>query len=334
MNHSLNAPAIAENRIPEFVWYDGTDALVKGEGMCYDITRGVSTSKDGSRGNYVVKPDGNTNQQFAGVVARNYSAQSTGQLVEIYNPGSICEVAIGIDCTLGGDVITCMANGVPRFAGNGKLGRGSAVPLQTSDEIVLRSIDGSDTLSSDGKTLLCDTTNIEAGDKVVFLGGVTPGRYTVNKVISGSTLELTEQADTSGDVKQVAFYVYRNNPTVTARLLTGEESGLIEYITPPSAGGAVEIMAGGVSVVLGGITLAANVTTTIADGNAVGMDKTLVCSGDLTSNSFVATLATAGIQMDGSTALTTITVNGAGQIASLTWYGVWQLQCNAGATLA
>jgi len=79
-------------------------------------------------------PSVDNNQHFAGVVARAYSAQAGGQLIEVNAPGSVCQILLKQDVVLGTTQrVTCEAGGTYAgyFRDPGFAGEGSAVPLQT-----------------------------------------------------------------------------------------------------------------------------------------------------------------------------------------------------------
>jgi hypothetical protein len=121
---------------------------------------------------------------------------------------------------------------------------------------------------------------------------------------------------------------------VLAKLYDGDESGLVETVTPAAAGGATTIMVGGVTVLDGTVTLAANATATLADGVYEGMKKGVKCTGTYTTNDFVLTV-TSGLQEDRSTALASLSFDADAENAILTWYGeAWTLENKTTATKA
>ena len=56
MDKSVNSHQSDSNRIVEWVWYEGTDALKAGEGVCYNTDYGTATEADGRRCNRVERP--------------------------------------------------------------------------------------------------------------------------------------------------------------------------------------------------------------------------------------------------------------------------------------
>lgn len=310
------------------VWYEGTDALYQGEGVCYNTDYGTATDADGRRCNRVERPTAANNRAFAGVAVRNYSAKAGGQFVEVFEPGSKCvPVALGVDTVIDTGLITFavagrynigVSYGLKTDAGRfhtGKFkGRGSAIPRQTKTALLEASMTGAWSLATDGVTLtVVSTTGLAAGDTVVLLGGeddgtgtVKPGKYAISSITDATTIVLATSAVdvTPGSAATCTGYAYTGNPTALCDLLTGDESGGVEFLNLPNAGGDdMPYMTGGVSYVCGGVTLAADADVELAQGTFVGEMKAFHVLGTLTTSDFVVDLVTAGIQIDGSTAL-------------------------------
>lgn len=335
------------------VLYTGTDTLYQGEPLCYDTDRGTATDADARRANRVERPTASNSHAFAGVAARTYPAEAgTGvggvvnRLIEIYVPGSkSVPVALGVDAVLDTGLLTFGVAGRydvgtktglktdARFY-NGKFrGRGSAIPRQTKTAILEAAMDGSWSLATDGVTLtMADTTDLSAGDTVVLLGGeddgtgtVIPGKYEIESVDSATVVTLKTSAvdATPGGALTCTGYAYTGNPTALCDLLDGEESGGVEFLNLPNAGGNNQPhMARGLSYVCGGITLAARADAELAQGVLPGDKKAFVVLGTLTTNAFAVDLATAGIQIDGSTALAEINaMDAANDAAYLEFHG-------------
>jgi len=315
------------------VFYTGSDALVQGQGLCYDFDRGTATTAEPSRRHYVEKPSATNNLHFAGVTASDYSAVTGGQWIEIYEPGSTCYVAAGINTTLGTTYLTCVAGGADpgRWRDAGFMGRGTALALQTKAAVQLAGeTDGTGVLDAAGTTLTGTgfvTGGVAAGDKVVIYGGehsgdgdVTDGIYTVSSVTNATTLVLTSAA-CSAELN-CSYYIYTGNPLVLAHLFDGEESGLVEF--PYADNGALTITAGGCTYFDGYINLSDHGTIALADGKYDGMKKKIRTLNASVANDIVATLATTGIQADGSTALDTLTFDEAADVATLQWDGCWR----------
>lgn len=332
MDKSINSYYKDGNGIIEAVWYGGTDALKKGEAVCYnaDYTGDGATYADGRRCNFVERPTTSNNMDFAGVAVRDYSASSVPQLIEIYVPGSKCvPVALGVDTVIGTGLLTftvCGKNDVGTDGGDGSdggrfytgkyKGRGSAIPRQTVTAMIETFMDGTGSLDTTGLVLtVADAGTTAAGDTVVLLGGeddgtgsVVAGKYTVSSV-SGNDITLTSSAvDTTPDAALTCTgYVYTGNPTAICDLLDGEESGGIEFINLPNAGGDSQpYMVGGVSYVNGGLTLAADAEVELAQGSLPGDKKAFICLGTMTTSDFVVDLVTNGLDIDGDSALAEI----------------------------
>jgi hypothetical protein len=146
MDRSNNGPAQLGNVILEWVWYEGTDALLEGEAVCYNTNYGTATSRDGQRCNRVERPTSSNNKAFAGVAARNYAASSTGRFVEIYCPGSKgIYIALGANTVIDTDFLTFTvgtAGEAGRFVRQGYRGRGSAYIRQTVTALLESSMTG------------------------------------------------------------------------------------------------------------------------------------------------------------------------------------------------
>jgi hypothetical protein len=313
------------------VFYTGTDALKKGEGVCYDSDRGTATDADAKRCNYVERPTvANSGEAggFAGVAVENYSADSGGQFIEIWEPGSKCvPVALAVDTVIGTGLLTFVCTGrynVGVSAGNsggrfynGKFrGRGSAIPRETVTAALELETDGATwSLATDGVTLtVADSSDMSANDTVLFFGGeddgtgtVIPGKYLISSITDATTIVL---ASSAVDVTPAAALtcigvIYTGNPLAICDLLDGEvESNGIEFLNPPNAGtGAMPFKTLGLTYIQGGITLAADVDVDLAQGVLPGDQTAWILLGTLTTNDFTLDLATNGLQFDGATAL-------------------------------
>lgn len=135
-SHAINAYEKQARTFSEWVWYETNAALSEGEAVCYNWDYGTDTDADGRRLNRVETPSTTNAQWFAGVAARDYTAKSTGQLIEINNPGSVCNILCGKDTNTVVGVglltfdVTTGFKGEFRYAG--LPGAGSAQPLQTT----------------------------------------------------------------------------------------------------------------------------------------------------------------------------------------------------------
>lgn len=363
-DRSVNAPVQSPNVITAWVWYSGIDGVRKGEAFCYDVSTGTSTEYDGKRHNYVTRPEAVNAGAFAGVAARNYPPSGTGNLVEIYLPGSQgVEIALGADTVINTGLLTFQVGGgngaAGRFVKAGFAGRGSAVPRQTVTAVLESSMTGGWSLATDGKTLtVVSTAGISAGDTVILLGGedegsgkaIVPGRYTVASITSDTVLVLNASAVAEAPAAALTCtgYAFTGNPTCQADLLEGEESGGVEFVSPPNTGAAdaMTYMPSGVTYILGGITIGtAAANGALANGAVFGQKKGFYCLGTLTTNDATVTPATAGLQNTVTDAIETAgngaplalvsaAFDAANEFLFLVWYGIWKEIAHSGATLA
>ena len=360
MDKSVNAPQNAPNAISEWVWYEGTDILYEGEAVCYNTDYGTAATLTPARGNRVERPSITNNLAFAGVAARTYAAQSTGQYIEIYVPGSRdINIAIGANVTLGVGSLSFQVgggSGAGRFVQvstaleAGFRGRGTAKPKQTVAAAILESnfVNGW-TLDTAGTDLtVASTTGIAAGDTVVLVASedegtskiATLGKHTISAVPDGTSLTLAATAvdATPGAALKVSGYVYSVSAMCQADLLTGNESGGVYFCSLPNTGTTGMLYApGGVNYIPAGVTIAtADADFTLADGSAWGEKVAFWCLGTLTTSDACVDLVTAGIQADGVTALAEINaIDAAGDAAVLEWLGVWKaIMAPGGATQA
>lgn len=326
-DHSVNAPQTAPNPIVEWVWYEGTDALYEGQGVCYNTDYGTAADADARRANRVERPTITNNRAFAGVAARDYKARSTGQLIEIYIPGSKgINIAIAVDTVIDTGVLTFIAGSIGNQRGTfytGRFpGRGSATPRQT-----VTFIDESDwagavwTVSIDGIDItMTATAGLLAGDTVVLVGGemeeladkyIIPGKYTIGTITDSTHVALTASCveGTPGSTLLAMGYAYTAGAALCqADLLTGEESAGVEFLNPSNVGHATgatskSYLPGGVSYLVGGITLAADCDVDFAQGTFVGEMKCFVLKGDYATSDFTIDLVAQGLRIDGTTGL-------------------------------
>lgn len=343
MDASKNSHVKDQNVIREMVWYEGTDAIMEGEAVSYLIATGTATAKDGKRSAHVNRPTTSTNRAFAGVAARNYPANSGGQFIEINCPGSKgVNIALGADTVLNTGILTFTAGSGTaggRFVKGGFEGRGSAWVRQTVTALIESSMTGGWSLATDGVTLtVSSTTGLSAGDTVVLLAGedegtskkIAAGKYTISSVTDATTLVLSSSAVSATPVAALTAtgYAYTGNPTAQADLLDGAESGGVEFISLPNAGGdSQSYMTGGVSYVAGGVTLAADAEVELADGTLYGERKGFVCLGTLTTSDFVVDLVTAGLPTGPTlSALAEVNaIDAASDAAFFQWDGIWKI---------
>lgn len=336
------------------VWFSGSTALKKGMGVCYNLDTYTALSGQavtdawGRRGNEVQLPGTSNNLAFAGVTTQAYTAKTGGQRIDIWIPGSICEVACGLPTVINSTRLTCSVNSADagRFTLDGFKGRGSALALQTKAnaagaDITFYSLDGSATAAYAASVTTITKTGIGTacgyGDDdidptefvVVILGGAddatggdassgemaTTGEYAVLTAPTADTITI---ATDIGDC-DVALYVIKNTyPTVLCYLEEGPESGLQEVISPRDAL-AAQSMVGGMTFLAGGYTMAADSTAVLADGIVEGQLKGFAGLGALGTQDWLLTV-TSGLKLAG-TALATLEFDAATDVAVLQWFG-------------
>jgi len=131
---AINAPTKQARTFSEWVWFESATALKEGQAVCYNWDYGVATAFDARRFNHVEPPTTLNAQYFAGVSSRNYAANSSGQFIEIYKPGSVCNIYVAVSTVKGTGILTFDVT--PAFAGQfryaGLEGEGSAQVMQTT----------------------------------------------------------------------------------------------------------------------------------------------------------------------------------------------------------
>jgi hypothetical protein len=137
VSHAINAHEKQADAISKFVWFEGSTALLEGQAVCYNWDFGTASASDARRFSKVEVPSTTNAQWFAGVCARPYSANTGGQMIEIYVPGSVCNVLSGANTTIGVGRLTFEITAVTAtngsFRNEGMEGEGSCIPLQTVD---------------------------------------------------------------------------------------------------------------------------------------------------------------------------------------------------------
>ena len=312
------------------VLFTGTASTTyyRGEGVCYDRNYGTAATAEGRRDKYVEPCDTSNNLRFAGVLDDTITLDTTGTAMVLINePGSVCHVAAASDTTVDVTVLSCLCStGSPgrwRADAGTCLGRGAALALQTTTTgITGESTDGTAVVSTATVTDTGLFTGAAAGDKVVIIAsstaagatGATQAIYTIGSVTTANEAVLTASPG-NGDI--CCYVMSPGRPTVLAYLYDGEETGLIEW-KACLVSAAAQTMVGGVTHIFGGVTLAGDSTSVLADGTFPGQKKGYVLSGALTTSSFEVTV-TSGIVMAG-TALDTITFSAALDAAILEWW--------------
>lgn len=338
------------------VFYPGTDAILEGIGLVYlrsltgSDTGQAATEPWGARGSYVGKPSAPANLGFAGVAAKSYPAAPQGQFIQIFEPGSYCNVAVGLNQVVNVGRMCCstVAGQEGRFFAQGLPGKGSAVPEQTVTPIIASNLTGTASLASAGLVVTDSgatfvVSGVIAGDVMVILGGkdngtqrIVQGVYTVASVDSATQVTLATVANNAtGAVLEFAYVIYHvGNPKCWAYLEDGPESGLLEYLSPKSAA-ASNAMVGGTTLIVGGHTVATVSTHAVAAGTINGMRKLFRALGTLTTAGWRATF-TNGLKQDGTTALVSLTFDALDELGLLeNINGIWQaVRTQGGVTVA
>ena len=349
------------------VWFEGSTAIRKGMGLCYDIdTAGTGTGETatdpwGRRGNVVAVPTTSNNLAFAGYASQAYAAKTGGQRIDIFLPGSICEVEVGIASTIysqsAGTRHTVSVNSADagRSTFDGFPGRGTAMALETQaaaagGNVPFASLDGTATSSWSSPSLTISKTGIGTavgyGDDdidptefiCVVLGGAddstggdassgemaTVGAYAI---VTAPTADTITIATDIGDCDVTLYIVKNTYSCVLCKTLDGPESGLQEVVSPRDAT-AAQSMVGGTTLLCGGYTMAAASTATLADGMNNGLRKAYAGLGTLTTSGY-AVSASGAIDDDGGSAAT-ITIDAAGEYIVLEFNGLFYPSATAG----
>lgn len=188
-DRSINSPLDRGPKVSRWVWFSGTTALLQGQGVCYNSDYGTASTAEERRLDEVELPSQSNSRWFAGVAARAYAARSGGQMIEIYCPGSICNVYTNANCVLDTGRITCevgtAGSGQGYFTYAGFQGAGSAIPKQTVDR------------SSTAGTVLA---YLEEGPPSGLVEVVLPvDNSAITCMVGGVTYFVTAVALTNGD---------------------------------------------------------------------------------------------------------------------------------------
>lgn len=350
--------------------YQGTTALVKGRGMCFDLDYLTTTVGEraidafGARGLKVIeKPSVSNNMAFAGVLTQNYPARTSGlQLVELALPGGCAMIAGIIATTINSTRLTCIvpstllaASGYTGCAGlwghAGLLGKGTAIALQThTDGTGLpweNDLVGNASYATATGTITATNlfTYAAVGDVVWILsGGIANAAHvgkfyiktktSVSAVIIASTSggAAVLDAAANGAILAVAV-VPAAEPLTLAYLCDGEESGLMEYDVPVN-GATTNPMVGGFTNLIGAVTLAGAHIPPLVNGLFPGMKKSVQLHGLLTTGYYQITPAALGLAPDGTVVVVAELEDSLDQ-ADLEWTGqMWDIKSVSVAAIA
>ncbi len=181
-DRSLDGHDAQSSGVSGTFWFAGSTAVKEGQGFCHNWDKAspiAAITRDPNRGRDVEVPTQLNAPYFAGVAKCAYPANSDGQYVELWLPGSVCNVWSTVSNTIGVGRTTCQVGDAEAgaFGYGGFPGKGTAVPLQT--------IDRSDTAGvclcqleegpqSGLQETITTATLTTAGGAVVFMiGGMT-----------------------------------------------------------------------------------------------------------------------------------------------------------------
>jgi len=337
----------------------------------------TATDSWGARGlKEVAIPSSSNNMAFAGVIMNDLPADSLGKakIIRLAMPGGCAMISQAATSVINTGLLTCavgeddsgdttLINGI--FGYGGFRGKGSAIPLTTlavADEgdMPMQEITGVCTSVYDSGTGLttftCATgtpgtymgyvdTALDADDwEFVVWGGATAsdsttercpsGVYPVVQATGGTTFTVT------GDTGDGALTgtLRKKNLLRLAYLCDGEESGLVDYFLPETAATTEPILAEGMSIVLGGLTMAADCDPTIPDSTIDGAKKGFYMLGTLATKEMLIDI-TSGYTLSGSGiaggTLSTVEFDTPGEWCVMRWrqfgpaattYGAWLLE--------
>lgn len=329
---------------PSQVFFTGTTALKKGTGVCFDQDYGTAANADQSRRVRVALPTTSNHKAFAGVVMQDYSANPTGQMIDILCPGSVGLVSTLIATTVDSTRLGLVVGSAGQFAWQGLDGPGRVLALQTVANVsdtddtggpVTASNDADYAYATKTLTISSGFTYAAAGDRVIVLGGTVDAgaakigyqETTVASVTSGNAVVLTDNlVDTSDtaltDNGRVAVAVVRGYPLCLALIenLPQVTSGCVEYLGMLN-NAASQSMVGGTTVAVGTVILGdGDCTATLADGTIEGEKKAFMLTGALTTQDYLITV-TSGQMSDQDGALASMELDGASDTTVLQWHG-------------
>ena len=169
--------------------------------------------------------------------------------------------------------------------------------------------------------LIYVSESVTAGDIVYFnAGGTLAGQFSKGGIGLGCGSARVHTTRTG------AGYVH-------ATLNVGDETGGVQTLAP-TTGAVTGISLNGMTLV-DGTSVSGGLTYTLADGTFIGQKKGFKVSVLLAGSNDLVITVTNGVQLDGSTALATITLDEAGDQSILEWDGAnWKLISNSGGALA
>lgn len=169
-----------------WVYLKSDSAISAGYGVCYDRDRtlvagglafpaSVAADLDAGRDWIVQVPDNTNNMAFAGVAVQDYTAVTGGQMIQIYEPGSVCPLYVDATVTFSQNKFaTCQIGGAGgsgtfNVTVIGELSRGSARILSSRSGaglVLAELLDGKD-------SGLVESVTPTAGAITFMVGGVS-----------------------------------------------------------------------------------------------------------------------------------------------------------------
>jgi len=272
------------------------DTYKRGWGVCYDRDyysaddNEAATDPCGLRDKRVEKPSTTNHNWFAGVLDQTVVIPPSGEImVNINEPGSVCQIAIGQQNAVAGTRfgLSVGAADAGRFGLPGLIGRGQAMALQTVD---LRSVamDGSAVYTHSDKTLADngEYTSVVAGDTFVIVGfdGGDVGEYTVASRTDDTIVFAADIGDAADRGLVTGYCLAGSDETLClAYLLDGPESGCQEVVQCVDDAAFVA-MVGGFTYLAPGTLTNGDAIETIDDGTYNGQMKAIQCLGSNSTN--------------------------------------------------
>lgn len=323
----------------------------KGTAVCYDrdyaTTETGQTAADpwGGRDFRVLPPDETNNMWFAGVLAERVTIPAlSSKSVEIFEPGSICEIALaafgagGTAFTIDSTMVTfgCTGTAATRglFGRAGLPGRGSAIALETlagglaagaSAAPVAAAYAAAFTVTNkqiaisgiEAYAAVDDTVLVLSGAEDDGGAGIAPYVTAIKEV---GTNYIILDTDPETEDAHVSLYIYRGEPLVQVYLMDGPQSGGTQFSCPYSAAGRTQaIMVGGTTFIGSGITPSAEPAYTLANPIR-GVDrKVFIEDGAMGTHDWTVTV-TSGTTAAGA-ALSSFDLDADGDGAHLLWMG-------------
>ena len=338
------------------------------------ITGEKVTDSFGARGLKEIQiPSSLNNMAFAGVLTQNYAANPNAltRKVQLALPGACAMIAQAATSVINAGLLTCavgeddsgdttLINGI--FGYGGFRGKGSAIPLTTlavADEgdMPMQEITGVSTsvyasgtdlttitssTGTPGTNMGYESATVDVNDyEFVVWGGATLASPNTERCPSGvypvlqatAATVFTVLGDTGDGV--LTGTLRKKGLLRLAYLCDGDESGLVDYLLPESAAVTEPILAEGMSIVLGGLTMDADFEPVIPDSTIDGARKGFSMLGTLTTSQLKINI-TSGYTLSGTAiaggTLSDVEFETAGEWVTFKWhqfgpagtsYGIW-----------